>query len=73
MGEAITAVVGEPVPRGGQVEVVLGLLEQLLPDADRHDDGLRVAAGAEIDRLGGPGVETLRDAMQGRASLTGAD
>ena len=63
VGQPLTAITTEAVTGEGQVKVVLSQLDQLLPDADRHDDGLGTAVGVEIDRLGLPGVEASGDAM----------
>lgn len=61
--EPITAVPADSVLDGSQIEVVLRLLKQPLPDASRHDDGLRATMGAEVDGMGVACVEPLSDAV----------
>jgi len=52
---------GKPAP---DIEFILGLLEQLLPHVDRHDDTLRAAMRAEGHRLTIAAVESLGDLMK---------
>jgi len=52
---------GKPAP---DIEFILGLLEQLLPHVDRHDDTLRAAMRAEVHRLTIAAVESLGDLMK---------
>lgn len=63
-GQPVSVVNSEATTGHIEVELVLGLLEQLLPHVYGDDDTLGTPVGSEVHRLALPGVEAPGDLVE---------
>ncbi len=64
-------IISEPAASDVETELILGVREQLLPRADRHEHSLGTPMRSEEHGVAVSGIETPGDLAQCRADLAG--